>query len=87
METAEKVLEMGGMKRSDIVAYIVSIGGEDNGEGKYSGSGWEVEIGEEKQIARGSLRITSTRVLFRSEEERLEQLVSAFRLRFLSAGG
>lgn len=87
MDVMEKVLEMGGMQRREIVDYIISIGGEDIGDGKYVGQDWVVEIGEEKLVSIGSLIITSTRVTFRCRKERLEQMVDAFRLRFLSAGG
>jgi hypothetical protein len=87
MKAYERVLEMRGMPRIDIINYIISIGGKSSSEGKFIGDCWEVEIGEEEVITLGSIKIPSRKVTFRSDEEIVRQMISAFRLRFLSAGG
>lgn len=87
MEVLEKIMEMRGMHRSEITNYFLSINGEDNGFGKFTGEGWEVEVGEEKSIAICSLILSATIVSFRCRKDLLEPMLSAFRMRFLSAGG
>lgn len=78
---------MRGMRRSEIIDYFIGIDGKDLGLGKFKGQDWVVEVSEESLITIGSLEIPSTTVLFRGDEERLEQMVFEFRLKFLSAGG
>lgn len=87
MVVIEKILEMRGMHRAEIMDYFISIDGTNIGFGKFIGPNWEVDISEENLIIIGSLKIPSTTVLFRSEKEQLEQMIWAFRLKFLSAGG
>ncbi len=83
----EKTMEMRGMKRKEIVDYFISIGGNDTMQGSLIGRGWEVEIGQEKAAKLGSFEIPSTNVKFQCEEELFENMIYAFRLRFLKAGG
>lgn len=83
----EKCLEMRGMQRIEILNYFISLEGENIGEGRFVGANWEVEVSEEIIITIGSLKLPSTKVLFRSNEEILEQMLFAFNLKFLSAGG
>ena len=83
----EKMIEMRGMRRSEIINYFISINGENVGFGKFKGQNWEVKVSEESLMTIGSLEIPSTKVLFCGEKELLEQMITAFRLKFLSAGG
>jgi hypothetical protein len=87
MIIVEKILEMRGMRRSEIINYFAGLNGEDKGDGKFAGLNWEVEVKEENLAAIGRLKLPSTKVLFRSDEEHIEQIIYAFKLRFLSAGG
>jgi len=87
MEFFEKTIEMRGMKRIDLVNYFISIGGEAMKGEKFSGQGWEVEISKEKLMKIGSLKIPATIVKVRCRKDISEQMLAAFRLRFLSAGG
>ena len=87
MEFIEEKLEMRGMKRIEIVDYFISIGGKVISDENFIGQGWEVEISKEKTIKLGSLKIPATIVILRCREELMEQILSCFRLRFLSAGG
>jgi hypothetical protein len=87
LELVEKKLEMRGMKRIELVNYFISIGGKDMGGGKYAGQGWRAEISNEKLVTLGSLKIPATIIMLRCREDLSEQMLYAFRLRFLSAGG
>ena len=87
LEYVEKILEMRGMKRIEIVNYFISIDGKIIDDEKYAGKGWQVEIAEEKLVTLGSLKIPATVVTLRCREDLSEQMMYAFRLRFLSAGG
>ena len=87
MELVEKTFDMRGMKRIELVDYFLSIGGEASGFGRILGKGWQVEIGNEILITMCSLKFPSTLVKLRCREDILEQMIEAFRLRFLSAGG
>ncbi|MFT5874819.1 MAG: hypothetical protein ACI8WT_003797 [Clostridium sp.] len=87
MEFVEKNLEMRGMKRIELVNYFISIGGKAVGKENIIGQGWEVEITQEKIITLGSLKIPATIIILRCRKDLIEQIIYAFRLRFLSAGG
>ena len=87
MEFVEKSLEMRGMKRIDIVNYFISIGGEVIGDEKFASQEWQAEVGKENLITLGSLKIPAIIVILRCRQDLAEQMLIAFRLRFLSAGG
>lgn len=78
---------MRGMKRVEIVNYFISIEGKAMGGENFIGAGWEVEISQEETIALGSLKIPATIVILRCREDLIEEMIVAFRLKFLSAGG
>jgi len=83
----EHSLEMRGMPHRDLEEYFFSIGGKHVGQGTYMFTDWNVDLGDEYYVTLGSLRIPTTKVTFRVDEERWPKIVNAFRLRFLSAGG
>jgi hypothetical protein len=83
----ENTLEMRGMRRREIINYFDSINGENTGFGKFTWQDCKVEVSEESIITIGTLEIPSTKVLFYGEKERIEQMIIAFRLKFLCAGG
>lgn len=87
MAISQKTLEMRGMRRIDLIDYFISLKGVNTGFGKIRGENWEVEVSEESLVTIGSFSIPSTILVFRCEEEFLEPMISAFRLKFLSAGG
>lgn len=87
MEFVEKSLEMRGMKRIEIVNYFISIGGKIISDEKFLGQGWQVEIEKEKVVTLGALKIPATVVMLRCRKDIADQVLAAFRLRFLSAGG
>jgi len=87
MKFIEKILEMRGMKRVELVNYFISIGGKAISDENFFGQGWEVEISKEKIVTLGSLKIPATIVVFRCKEDLFDEIIVAFRLKFLSAGG
>jgi hypothetical protein len=87
MVIVERILEMRGRPRIEFINYFISIDGENIGDEKFVGHNWEVELSEESLINIGSLKLPSTKVLFRCDKEIIEQMIFAFNLRFLSAGG
>jgi hypothetical protein len=86
-EYIEISLEMRGMHRSEIVNYFISIGGNPQNGCKLIVEDWVVELCDAKTVTLGVIKIPSTRVIFRGNKDAIEGAVSAFRLRFLSAGG
>ena len=78
---------MRGMPHRDLKEYFCRIGGKEVVQGIYLGPNWEVELSDESTCRVGSLQITATLVTFRVDEKDWPEIVKAFRLRFLSAGG
>ncbi len=76
-----------GVPRHDIIAYFESIALNNIDDSGYCGADWEAEVGEEKYRTLGSIKLTQTEVSFYAEEKRLMEIVAAYRLKFLSAGG
>ena len=87
MAKKEHSLEMRGMPHRDLEQYFLSIGGNQVGQGVYLFPHWEVDLSDSWTCTLGSLQITATQVTFRVPEEDWPEIVMAFRLRFLSAGG
>jgi hypothetical protein len=87
LEYVKKTLEMRGMKRIEIVNYFISIGGKAVDGEKFTSQGWQAEISNEKLVVLGSLKIPATIVILRCRKEISEQMLTAFRLKFLTAGG
>lgn len=87
MGIKEYSLEMRGMPHRDLEEYFLSIGGRRDEKGAYFGPNWEVELSDTWFCKIGSIQIPATEVIFRVNEEDWTEILSAFRLRFLSAGG
>lgn len=87
MGIKEHSLEMRGMPRRELEEYFRSIGGKWDGKRTYYGPNWEVELSESWSCTLGTIQIPATQVIFRVKEEDMEEIVWAFRFRFLSAGG
>ena len=87
MTIEEHSLEMRGMPHRDLEEYFLSIGGKHIEKGTYLGPNWEVELSDEWMCTLGLIQIPATQVTFRVDKVDWPQIVNAFRLRFLSAGG
>lgn len=83
----EHTLEMRGMPRRELENYFLGLGGKQDDGGVYRGPNWEVILSDERPCVLGVISIPATHVTFRVEENDWPKIVSAFRLRFLSAGG
>lgn len=87
MATKEYCLEMRGMPRRDLQDYFLSIGKKQIKSETYKGPNWEVDLSDEWLCTLGSIQIPATKVTFRTDERDWPKIITAFRLRFLSAGG
>lgn len=87
MGIKEYSLEMRGMPHCDLEEYFLSIGGKLDGKGTYFAPNWEVNLSDTWSCTLGSIQIPATLVIFRVDEEDWPEVIRAFRLRFLSAGG
>jgi len=76
-----------GIPRKKLDEYFKSICKYSMNETKFSGDEWEIEITGEYILELGSLRLPKVSVLFRANPTKLTELISDFRLKFLSAGG
>ncbi|GAW92487.1 hypothetical protein [Calderihabitans maritimus] len=76
-----------GIPRKYLIEYFTSISDSYNEQGKFWGSDWEVEVGEEQYRKFGTIKIPATQLIFRADKNRCNEIVEAFRLKFLSAGG
>lgn len=87
MTIQEHSLEMRGIPHRDLEEYFLLIGGKQVELGNYLGPNWEVRLSDEWTCNLGSLHIPATQVTFWVSEEDWPEMLKAFRLRFLSAGG
>ena len=76
-----------GIPRKKIEEYLKSICIYSMNETKFSGDEWEIEITGEHISKFGSIILPKTSILFRANSEKLKELISDFRSKFLSAGG
>ncbi|PKM96417.1 MAG: hypothetical protein CVU84_01505 [Firmicutes bacterium HGW-Firmicutes-1] len=86
METEERLLEMRGMRRQEIIDYFMGLEHIECNLSTFVGEHWSAEVREESFVSIGSLLIPSTIVIFKGEKS-LESVIYSFRLRFLTAGG
>ncbi|MDV3428522.1 MAG: hypothetical protein LIR50_16140 [Bacillota bacterium] len=87
MITAEKTIEVRGMRRMKIINYFMGIGGEKTDQGEFIMNGWKVDVGEENTINVGKLNLYSTKVTFQCGQSMIDKKIHDFRLKFLLAGG
>ena len=76
-----------GIPRRKIEEYLKSICKYSLNGNKFFGDEWEIEIVGENISKFGSIKLSKVTILFRANSENLKELVSDFRLKFLSAGG
>ena len=82
----EYTLEMRGIPRSRIIDYFLGLDAELAGEGRFTGQGWEVEVGDETPVATGSIRIPVTFVTFRCSKETRKKMLDEVYRHFLRTG-
>jgi hypothetical protein len=82
-----QTLEMRGLRRQVFVEYFLSQGGNLVNWHQIHGPNWKVELGLESEIRLGSITLPLIQVTFEADKETALDLIHAFRMRFLSAGG
>lgn len=82
-----QTLEMRGVKRQVFVDYFFSLGGILVDGDLIQSPGWEVRLGTESEIKLGPITLTVVQVTFTAQRETALNMIQAFRMRFLSAGG
>lgn len=80
-------IEIRGVFREDVVSYFLESGWENISPGIWSFSGGCVEIGDLEEVSLGSIRLPSVTLVFRLRKRAFDEVLSAFRARFLRAGG
>lgn len=85
MET--QTLEMRGMKRSAIIDYFVSLGGDRLDEHNFDYGDWSVHISDQVMIKYRVIEIPSTKITFTGHSSVLPSTIHSLRMQFLSAGG
>jgi len=78
---------LSGIPRKKIEEYFKSICKYSINKTKFSGDDWKIEITREFILELGSLRLHKVSILFRANSEKMPELISDFRSKFLSAGG
>ncbi|WP_432664017.1 hypothetical protein R9X47_26070 [Wukongibacter baidiensis] len=86
MSRIEKKL-ISGINRVYIIEYFISICSSYDNQGNFKGANWEVEVAKEEYRKLGSIELPSTQIVFRANEDLVNQMVDRFRIKFLSAGG
>lgn len=85
MAQKEMKLIRRGVPRREYIAYFQSLGQEQESS-RFTGPGWEVVLGEERQVELLRCLVQEVEIVFRAEEELIEQMVQAFRKQFMRAG-
>lgn len=82
-----QTLEMRGLKRQVFLDYFFSQGCILVDGDLIQSSDWEVRLGTESEISLGPITLPVVQVTFTAERETALNMIHAFRMRFLSAGG
>lgn len=76
-----------GVRREEYLSYFQALGGVETEPGHFTFPDWDVTVSEERQAALFAHFISEVDIVFRGPERMLPDIVAAFRLRFLRAGG
>lgn len=76
-----------GVPREEYLTYFKSLGGVETEPGHFAFPDWDVTVSEERHAALFTHTISEVDVVFYGAVEKLPEIVAAFRLRFLRAGG
>ncbi|EEG78738.1 hypothetical protein [Dethiobacter alkaliphilus] len=75
-----------GVPRQEYLDYFLALGKEVE-PGRIVGPDWEVVVGQEREAKILNCFIEESEVIFRGEEDVVNELINDFRLKFLRAGG
>lgn len=83
----EILLEMRTIKKEEFIEWFRQMGGKEEEPDVYKGSFWNAHIDEPKNIKLGAMNFISIRIKIVVEDDKYDDFMSKFRLRFLRAGG
>jgi hypothetical protein len=84
MSTIEKRITRRGIPRDEFLAYFVTLG-EETAPGHFTGPDWEVVVEKTRPFKLFGQAMVQMDLVFRGEEETVESMLSAFRLKFARA--
>ncbi len=82
-----EIIEMRGVFRDDLKSFFIETGWQEISPGLWKGEHGSMEMGEQSEVPLGSIKLPSVTLVFRLRERDHEKVLSAFRSRFLKAGG
>lgn len=80
-------IEIRGVSREDLESWFLGSGWVNVSPGVWSLGGGRVEIEDFEEVSLGSIRLPSVTLVFRLRKSVFDEVLSAFRARFLRAGG
>lgn len=83
----EILLEMRTIKKEEFIEWFRQMGGKEEEPGIYAGPFWNAHIDEPKNIKLGAMNFISIRIKIVVEDDKYDDFMSKFRMRFLRAGG
>lgn len=83
----EVFLEMRTIKRDEFLDWFRQIGGSELDDGLFEGPFWKAYISKVSKVKLGAMCFPVVYVRILVEDEKFEDFIKAFRLRFLRAGG
>jgi len=82
-----EIIEIRGVSREEIESFFLESGWENVSQGTWNSRSGEVDIGDFEEVSLGSIRLPSVTLVFRLRKSAFDEVLSAFRARFLRAGG
>jgi hypothetical protein len=67
--------------------YLKELGGEDNGNGRYQGKGWQASVAQIEDFQLGSLRVGQIRFQVEGETEIMPDFLDGVETKLLRGGG
>ena len=83
----EVLLEMRTIKREEFIEWFRQIGGIETKPGTFEGPFWKACVSEPWEVKLGAMNFSSLYVNINVKDDKLEDFMKKFRLRFLRAGG
>ena len=82
-----ETIEIRGVSREEIESFFLESGWKNISPGKWSSRRGEVDIGDLEEVCLGSMRLPSVTLVFSLGKNVSDEVLTAFRARFLRAGG
>ncbi|MDW7650640.1 MAG: hypothetical protein SCK29_12575 [Bacillota bacterium] len=75
-----------GVPRDEYLAYFRDLGGKETEPGYFTGPGWTAEVGEVQEAKLFNQTLHEVDVTISAAEDKIDEMVHAFRIKFLRAG-